>query len=119
MRLGAQPCHLVEGTHARKAYDAEVVMERHRHRYEVNPEYHRALTEGGMVFSGWSPNKLLVEIIELPDHPFYMAGQFHPELRSRPTNPHPMFRDFIGASLDFREGGSSERGDRETVVVPG
>jgi CTP synthase len=121
MRLGAQPCHLVEGTHARKVYDAEVVMERHRHRYEVNPEYHRALTEGGMVFSGWSPNKLLVEIIELPDHPFFMAGQFHPELKSRPTNPHPMFRDFIGASLDFREGSGTDEttdlGDRETVVV--
>jgi CTP synthase len=120
MRLGAQPCHLEAGTRARATYGEDVVMERHRHRYEVNPEYHRALSEHGMTFYGWSPNRLLVEIIQLPDHPFFMAGQFHPELRSRPTRSHPMFREFVAASLDRRERGErGERGERETVVVPG
>jgi len=103
MRLGAQPCHLVPGTIAAKAYDdAEVVYERHRHRYEVNPAYHDVLKEKGMVFSGMSPDGRLVEIIELPDHPFFVAGQFHPELKSRPTRPHPLYRDFVGAALARR-----------------
>ncbi|MGH2711595.1 MAG: CTP synthase, partial [Actinomycetota bacterium] len=103
MRLGAQPCHLVPGTIAAKAYDnAEVVYERHRHRYEVNPAYHEVLTKHGMVFSGMSPDGRLVEIIELPDHPFFVAGQFHPELKSRPTRPHPLYRDFVGAAVARR-----------------
>jgi CTP synthase len=120
MRLGAQPCDLQPGTRARAAYGEDVVMERHRHRYEVNPEYHRALSEHGMVFSGWSPNRLLVEIIELPDHPFFMGGQFHPELRSRPTRPHPMFREFIEAAQRRRERRDrGERDEREPAVLPG
>jgi len=120
MRLGAQPCDLQPGTRARAAYGGDAVMERHRHRYEVNPEYHRALSEHGMVFSGWSPNRLLVEIIELPGHPFFMAGQFHPELRSRPTRSHPMFREFVGAALDRRaRRDRGEHDERESVVVPG
>jgi CTP synthase len=102
MRLGAYPCHLLEGTRAREAYGEPVVYERHRHRYEVNPVYHRVLQEHGMVFSGSSPDGRLVEIIELPDHPFFVAGQFHPELKSRPTRPHPLFRDFVGAARDRR-----------------
>jgi len=114
MRLGAQPCHLVNGTRTQRAYGEDVVMERHRHRYEVNPEYHRVLSEHGLVFSGWSPNRLLVETIELTDHPFFVAGQFHPELRSRPTRPHPLFREFVGAALVRRESG-----ERQTVVLPG
>ncbi|HEX9375262.1 MAG TPA: CTP synthase [Actinomycetota bacterium] len=114
MRLGAQPCHLVNGTRTQRAYGEDVVMERHRHRYEVNPEYHRVLSEHGLVFSGWSPNRLLVETIELADHPFFVAGQFHPELRSRPTRPHPLFREFVGAALVRRESG-----ERQTVVLPG
>jgi CTP synthase len=114
MRLGAQPCHLVPGTRTHRSYGEDVVMERHRHRYEVNPEYHRVLTEHGLVFSGWSPNRLLVETIELPDHPFFVASQFHPELRSRPTRPHPLFRDFVGAALVRRESG-----ERQQVVLPG
>jgi CTP synthase len=99
MRLGAQPCHVVPGTRAHAAYGQDVVYERHRHRYEVNPSYHRALTEAGMVASGLSPDGRLWEIIELPDHPWFVAGQFHPELKSRPTRPHPLFRDFVGAAL--------------------
>ena len=103
MRLGAQPCHLVPGTLGAKAYDgAEVVYERHRHRYEVNPAYHKVLQDYGLVFSGASPDGRLVEIIELPDHPFFIAGQFHPELKSRPTRPHPLYRDFVGAAVARR-----------------
>ncbi len=103
MRLGAQPCHLAPGTLAARAYDnAEVVYERHRHRYEVNPAYHEVLRSHGLVFSGLSPDGRLVEIIELPEHPFFVAGQFHPELKSRPTRPHPLYRDFVGAALARR-----------------
>ena len=98
MRLGAQPCHVVAGTRAAAAYGEPVVYERHRHRYEVNPSYHEILAGRGLVFSGLSPDGRLVEIIELPDHPFFMGGQFHPELRSRPTRPHPLFREFVGAA---------------------
>ncbi|HEX5950190.1 MAG TPA: CTP synthase [Actinomycetota bacterium] len=112
MRLGAQPCHLVPGTMAAAAYDEPVVYERHRHRWEVNPVYHQVLTEHGMVFSGLSPDGRLVEIIELPGHPFFVAGQFHPELRSRPTRPHPLFREFVGAAHARREARAEE-----TIVV--
>ncbi|HWO69877.1 MAG TPA: CTP synthase [Actinomycetota bacterium] len=112
MRLGAQPCHLVPGTRAAASYGEAVVYERHRHRYEVNPAYHDVLREHGMVFSGLSPDGRLVEIVELPDHPFFLAGQFHPELRSRPTRPHPLFRDFIGAAVAYR----ASRAERPVVV---
>ena len=110
MRLGAQPCNVVPGTKAADVYGEPVVYERHRHRYEVNPAYHEALSGKGLVFSGMSPDGRLVEIIELEDHPFFMAGQFHPELRSRPTRPHPLFRDFVGAARDLaRSGAVAER----------
>ena len=102
MRLGAYPAELLPGSVARDAYGQDVIHERHRHRYEVNPEYHEILRRHGMVFSGMSPDRRLVEIIELPDHPYFVAGQFHPELKSRPTRPHPLFRDFIGAALARR-----------------
>jgi CTP synthase len=113
MRLGAYPCVLSPGTQAAQAYDADLVQERHRHRYEVNPSYHAILRQHGLVFSGMSPDGRLVEIIELPGHPFFMAGQFHPELRSRPGPSHPLFREFIGAALARRRGevAPSERGD--------
>jgi CTP synthase len=106
MRLGAQPCHVTPGTKAADVYAEPVVYERHRHRYEVNPAYYEALSGKGLVFSGMSPDGRLVEIIELEDHPFFMAGQFHPELRSRPTRPHPLFRDFIGAALNLARSGA-------------
>ncbi|MFI5055455.1 MAG: CTP synthase [Actinomycetota bacterium] len=102
MRLGAQPCYLEPGTIAAKAYGVDVVEERHRHRWEVNPAYHETLTAGGLVISGSSQKGRLAEIIELPDHPFFVAGQFHPELRSRPTRPHPLFREFVGAAKTHR-----------------
>ena len=95
LRLGLFPCKLKEGTIARTAYDEEVVYERHRHRYEFNMEYKEHLEKAGMIFSGMSPNGRLVEIIELKDHPFFVATQFHPQFISRPTRPHPLFRRFI------------------------
>ncbi len=98
MRLGAQACYLEPGTLAARCYGQEVVEERHRHRWEVNPAYLDVLREHGMVISGSSQKGRLAEIIELPDHPFFIAGQFHPELRSRPTRPHPLFREFVGAA---------------------
>jgi CTP synthase len=116
MRLGAQPCHVVPGTRAEQVYGEAVVYERHRHRYEVNPAYHEALSGKGLVFSGLSPDGRLVEIIELEGHPFFMAGQFHPELRSRPTRPHPLFRDFVGAARARARG---EAGLERPVVIPG
>jgi CTP synthase len=114
MRLGAQPCHLVPGTRAASAYGERVVPERHRHRYEVNPAYREALEQHGLVVSGHSPDGRLVEIVEIPDHPFFVAGQFHPELRSRPTRPHPLFREFVGAALERRHAAFLE-----PVVVSG
>jgi CTP synthase len=102
MRLGAQPCHVRPGTKAWEAYGEPVVYERHRHRYEVNPAYHDALQAGGLVFSAMSPDGRLVEMIELADHPFFVAGQFHAELKSRPTRPHPLYRDFVGAAVARR-----------------
>jgi len=114
MRLGAQPCHVVAGTRAAQVYGEAVIYERHRHRYEVNPAYHEILSGHGLVFSGLSPDGRLVEIVELADHPFFLAGQFHPELRSRPTRPHPLFRDFVGAARALEASGS----ERE-VVIPG
>ncbi len=103
MRLGAYPCRLEPGTLAHEIYGADEVSERHRHRYEVNPEYREVLAEGGMRFSGLSPDGQLVEIIELPDHPFFLATQFHPELKSRPTRPHPLFAAFVRAAKTRRD----------------
>jgi CTP synthase len=93
---------VVPGTLAARCYGQDVVYERHRHRWEVNPAYHDALQAGGLVLSGNSHNGRLTEIVELPDHPFFIAGQFHPELRSRPTRPHPLFREFVGAAAIHR-----------------
>jgi CTP synthase len=104
MRLGAYPADILAGSLAERMYGEPAISERHRHRYEVNPAYHQVLQENGMVFSGMSPDRRLVEIIELPDHPYFIAGQFHPELKSRPTRPHPLFRGFVGAALAKRQG---------------
>ncbi len=112
MRLGAYPCRLREGTMAREVYGKAEISERHRHRYEVNNEYRDVLSNRGMVFSGVSPDEQLVEIVELPDHPFFVATQFHPEFRSRPTRPHPLFSAFVRAArrrAAAREDGSRTR----------
>lgn len=101
MRLGAFPCRLEKNSKAYKAYKKELISERHRHRYEVNDAFKPVLAEHGMAFSGICPQNNLVEIIELPNHPWFVAGQFHPELKSRATNPHPLFRDFVKAALEY------------------
>jgi CTP synthase len=115
MRLGSYPCRLEPGTKAREAYKKELIHERHRHRYEVNDAFKQCLSTGvvepvkghlkanGMIFSGICPDNGLTEVIELPDHPWFLGVQFHPELKSRATNPHPLFRDFVKASMEYRE----------------
>ena len=97
MRLGSQPCQLVMGSKAQQLYGAFVIHERHRHRYEFNNAYREKFESQGMLFSGTSPDGKLVEVIELKDHPFYLASQFHPEFLSKPNKPHPLFRGFIAA----------------------
>jgi len=99
MRLGAYPCRLQEGTKAFQAYGAKEISERHRHRYEVNNTFREAMQEKGLVLSGLSPDGNLVEMVELPSHPWFVGCQFHPEFKSRPMSPHPLFRAFITASL--------------------
>ena len=99
MRLGTYPCKVAPATKAFEAYGSEIVYERHRHRYEVNNEYRGTLSDHGLVFSGLSPDERLVEMIELPGHPWFVAGQFHPEFKSRPTRPQPLFREFIAAAI--------------------
>ncbi|MGZ0087364.1 CTP synthase [Geobacillus sp. C56-T2] len=99
LRLGLYPCKLQEGTLAYAAYGDEVIYERHRHRYEFNNQYRSIMEEHGFVFSGTSPDGRLVEVIELKDHPWFVAAQFHPEFTSRPTRPQPLFREFVRASL--------------------
>jgi CTP synthase len=101
MRLGAYPCVLKEGTLARELYRVGEISERHRHRWEVNNEYREQLAAKGLVFSGLSPDGGLVEIVELPDHPFFIAGQFHPELKSRPMRAHPLFRGLVAAAKEL------------------
>ncbi len=103
MRLGVWPCRLVAETKAMAAYGQPVIYERHRHRYEFNNEYRELLTSNGLILSGLSPDNQLVEIVELNDHPWFVATQFHPEFKSRPDRPHPLFRDFIGATVSRRD----------------
>ncbi|MFM7039692.1 MAG: CTP synthase [Planctomycetaceae bacterium] len=99
MRLGAQPCLLTTGTHASRAYGVPEISERHRHRYEFNPEYRQQFMDAGMVIAGTSPSGTLVEVVELQPHPWFLAVQYHPEFKSKPHKPHPLFRDFVGACL--------------------
>jgi CTP synthase len=103
MRLGAYPCKLTKGTKAYQAYKQELISERHRHRFEVNDAFKDKLAAKGMIFSGICPDNGLTEIIELPDHPWFVGVQFHPELKSRATNPHPLFRDFVKAAMEYQE----------------
>ena len=106
MRLGAYPCKVAEGTLAREAYGEELVYERHRHRFEVNNAYREKLHQAGLTFSGVSPDDRLVEMVELPEdvHPWFVAAQFHPEFKSRPTRPQPLFREFVRAAIARHEG---------------
>jgi CTP synthase len=104
MRLGAYPCRLAEGSRAREIYGEHEISERHRHRFEVNNAYRELLTSHGMTISGTSPDGGLVEMIEITEHPWFVAGQFHPELKSRPTRPHPLFDSFVRAAARYAEG---------------
>jgi CTP synthase len=121
MRLGLWPCRLEPGTKAAEAYAVPEVSERHRHRFEVNNSFRRRLAEVGFIASGASPDGQLAEIMELEDHPFFVGVQFHPEFRSRPTNPHPLFRDFIAAAKETLPEGAQrelplEAEDEDEVV---
>jgi CTP synthase len=102
MRLGAYPCVLEDGTLARRTYKQKKIAERHRHRYEFNNAYREKLEAGGLVLSGVSPDNGLVEIVELKNHPWFLGCQFHPEFKSRPMDPHPLFKGFIKAALEQR-----------------
>ena len=106
MRLGAQQVSLIEGSLAAEMYGAETIEERHRHRYEVNNNYRARLEEAGMRFSGLSVDNL-VEMVEIPDHPWFLASQFHPEFKSKPTRPHPLFRELVAAALAHQGAGGT------------
>jgi CTP synthase len=111
MRLGAYPCRLAPSSNAGRAYGTMEISERHRHRYEVNNEYRDVLARQGLLFSGFSPDGHLVEMVELPSHPWFVGGQFHPEFKSRPRRAHPLFREFIRASLAYADGAGARRDD--------
>ncbi len=109
MRLGAYPCELEAGSKAHAAYGVDSISERHRHRFEFNNAYREMLSEAGLRYSGQSPDGNLVEIAELRDHPFMLGSQFHPEFKSRPERPHPLFRDFVEAAIEFPRDGKQEK----------
>ena len=100
LRLGQYPCILNEKSKSYQLYGEKEIFERHRHRYEVNNDYRDSLLQGGMIFAGTSPDNHIVEMIELPDHPWFVACQFHPEFKSRPNKPHPLFRGFVTAAAE-------------------
>jgi CTP synthase len=116
MRLGAYPCAVVPGTIAARAYGRESVSERHRHRFEYNNAYRDRMVDAGLVISGTSPDESLVEVVELADHPFFLACQYHPEFQSRPIEAHPFFRDFVAAARG-REKGRATAARRRTEEV--
>ncbi len=119
MRLGKYPCRLKPASLAWGAYHADEVWERHRHRYEVNPEYVPLFEEKGLVTSGKSPDRIFVEVIELPDHPWFLGCQFHPEFKSRPYEPHPLFRSFIAAAVEFKRARHEEATEKAEEVETG
>ena len=103
MRLGIYPCKTTEGSKVREAYGEDLIYERHRHRYEFNNEFRQILTDKGLVISGTSPDNRLVECVEVKAHPFFVGVQFHPELKSRPTKAHPLFKSFVDAILELKK----------------
>jgi CTP synthase len=105
MRLGAYPCRLRPDSVAHKAYRTEQIAERHRHRYEFNNQYRQTLEKNGLIVSGISPDETLVEIVELKVHPWFLGCQFHPEFKSRPMHPHPLFQSFIRAAKEYARNG--------------
>ncbi|MGB6992934.1 MAG: gamma-glutamyl-gamma-aminobutyrate hydrolase family protein, partial [Thermoanaerobaculia bacterium] len=121
MRLGAYPCHLKEGTLAEQTYGVPEISERHRHRYEVNQKYLQQLTDHNLVVSGMSPDGKFVEMVELEDHPWFLGCQFHPEYKSKPTDPHPLFVSYIRAALaeQGRRQDPERARQREVVTLAG
>lgn len=117
MRLGAYPCKLSEGSIARRIYGDSQISERHRHRYEVNPAYHEKLIASGLSISGMSPDGKLAEMVELPEHPWFIGCQFHPEFKSRPIDPHPLFASYIKAVVEARR--TKAKGGREVTPLEG
>ena len=103
LRLGNWPCKLMDGTKTKAVYKADSVLERHRHRYEVNNKYRQTMEEHGAIFSGLSPDDYLVEITELKDHPWFVGCQFHPEFKSRPNRAHPLFAGFVQAAVECKQ----------------
>jgi len=116
MRLGAYPCELAEGSFARQAYGQPLISERHRHRYEFNREFEPVLKEHGLRLTGQTPDGTYVEICELSDHPWYLGCQFHPEFKSKPMEPHPLFAAFVGAAYQHRR---KRLNNPQRVRVPG
>jgi len=116
MRLGAWPCRVVAGTLAHRLYGADSISERHRHRFEFNNDYRERFAAGGMVFSGINPERDLVEMVELPDHPFFIGVQFHPEFKSRPLHPQPIFRGFVAAALEHSRNGDRRRATEKSLA---
>ena len=108
LRLGAYPCRLKEGSLARKLYGEELIYERHRHRYEVNNDFRKALQDHGLSLSGISPDGHIVEMAELPEHPFFIATQGHPEFKSRPNRPHPLFKGLVAAAIAHQNKGETK-----------
>jgi CTP synthase len=117
MRLGAFPCILKEGTRAAEAYGTLEISERHRHRWEVNNAFRDDLEKKGLILSGLSPDKTLVEMVELADHPYFVGCQFHPEFKSRPLAPHPLFRRFVRAALEHTQRKQPTDGARPAADV--
>jgi CTP synthase len=103
MRLGAYPCKLEEGSFALRAYGKKLISERHRHRYEFNNQFRERLGKGGLRITGTSPDGKLAEIVEIRPHPWFLGCQFHPEFKSKPMDPHPLFRDFIKAAVERKK----------------
>jgi CTP synthase len=117
MRLGLYPCQLAENSRVQAAYGRSLIHERHRHRYEFNNQYRQQFTAHGMSFSGLSPDGQLVEVVELPSHPWFVAVQCHPEFKSKPTLAHPLFRGFVKAALERREGKKTEAAARARAAA--
>ncbi|MFI5226329.1 MAG: gamma-glutamyl-gamma-aminobutyrate hydrolase family protein, partial [Candidatus Limnocylindrales bacterium] len=117
MRLGLYPARLTPGSRAATVYGQEVIYERHRHRFEVNNRYRQVLEAAGMALSGQSPDGRLVEIVELADHPWFVASQFHPEFKSRPERPHPLFDGFVASAIAVRDGREPDLRARSSAPV--
>jgi CTP synthase len=114
MRLGAWPCKIEPDTLAHRIYGQLEISERHRHRYEFNREYEEPMTAAGLRISGSTPDGTYVEMVELPDHPHFIGCQFHPEFKSKPLEPHPLFKTFVGAAYEY---GSKRRAEKEAAAV--